>query len=127
MDFAGRAVGGGCVWSAIFMPNAIADALIESRQMPPPPWPYTDDTEMALSIVSTLRDYDGIDPDELAQSFALRYDPRREYGPAMHRLLPWIAAGGDWEEGAREFVQRARLVWKWRGNAGRPAGCVFRR
>ncbi len=86
-----------------FMPNTIANALIESRQMPPPPWPYTDDTEMALSLVSTLRDYDSVDPDELAQSFALRYDPRREYGPAMHRLLPWIAAGGDWEEGAQSL------------------------
>lgn len=81
-----------------FIDPFVAEDAIAARVVPPAPWPYTDDTEMALSIVSVLADADGIDPDELAQSFALHYDPRRGYGAAMHRLLPAFAAGGDWEK-----------------------------
>ena len=81
-----------------FIDPYIAEDAIEARVVPPAPWRYTDDTEMALSLVSVLADADGIDPDELAQSFARHYDPRRGYGAAMHRLLPQFAAGGDWEQ-----------------------------
>lgn len=81
-----------------FIDPYIAEDAIAARLVPEAPWPYTDDTEMALSVVSVLADSDGIDPDELAQSFALHYDPRRGYGPAMHRLLPQFAAGGVWQE-----------------------------
>lgn len=81
-----------------FIDPYVAEAAVAARLVPPAPWPYTDDTEMALSVVSVLADADGIDQDELAQSFALHYDPRRGYGPAMHRLLPQFGAGGDWEQ-----------------------------
>ncbi len=81
-----------------FIDPYLAQDAIAARVVPEAPWSYTDDTEMALSVVSVLADADGIDPDELAQSFALHYDPRRGYGAAMHHLLPQFAAGGDWEE-----------------------------
>ncbi len=67
-------------------PDLTAD-YIAARILPSPPWPYTDDTQMALSIVSMLRQHGAIDQDRLAESFAERYDPSRGYGPSMHRLL----------------------------------------
>lgn len=66
------------------------------------PWPYTDDTQMALSIVSILRQEGVINQDRLAQSFAERYDPSRGYGPSMHRLLRSLRAGKPWREVARD-------------------------
>lgn len=35
---------------------AVVKGLLPSRSLPPPPWRYTDDTEMALSLVAVLRD-----------------------------------------------------------------------
>lgn len=74
---------------------------IETRLLPSPPWPYTDDTEMALSIISSLLQTGSIDQDHLAVSFAARYNPSRGYGPSMHRLLNAIGAGAPWQELAR--------------------------
>ncbi len=73
---------------------------IAARILPPPPWSYTDDTQMALSIVSILRQYGAIEQDRLAESFAERYDPSRGYGPSMHRLLRAVRAGNPWKEAA---------------------------
>lgn len=66
-----------------------------------PPWPYTDDTQMALSIVETLRQHGAIEQDRLAASFADHYDPSRGYGPSMHYQLRSIRAGKAWREAAR--------------------------
>ena len=74
--------------------------LSEHTILPPPPWPYTDDTQMALSIVSILWQYGTIEQDRLAESFAERYDPSRGYGPAMHYLLRSFRAGSPWKETA---------------------------
>ncbi len=78
-----------------------AEAAIRERVDPKPPWPYTDDTLMALSVYESLRAVGGIDPDRLARSFADRYDGSRGYGPAMHRLLARIRDGGDWPAASR--------------------------
>jgi ADP-ribosylglycohydrolase len=59
---------------------------------------FTDDTNMALSVFATLRRYGKIDQDKLVEDFALRYDPRRKYGPAMHRMLGRVAEGENWRE-----------------------------
>jgi ADP-ribosylglycohydrolase len=75
----------------------IAERLIAMRALPAPPWRYTDDTEMALSVVANLRLHGGIEQDALARSFAERYDPSRGYGPAMHRLLARIRSGELWQ------------------------------
>lgn len=75
---------------------ALVEDRIERRALARAPWPYTDDTEMALSLVAVLAERGIIDQDELAQSFALHYDPGRGYGPAMHGLLPQYGGGGDW-------------------------------
>ena len=70
--------------------------LIEARTLPVAPWPYTDDTEMALSVVAVLQQANEIDQDQLAVSFASRYDMRRGYGPAMHGILPRMMIRGAW-------------------------------
>jgi ADP-ribosylglycohydrolase len=72
--------------------------LSSDAPLPVAPWPFTDDTNMALSIFSVLRQFGEIDQDKLALSFAQRYDYRRGYGPAMHRLLDNIGAGMPWHE-----------------------------
>lgn len=56
-------------------------------------WPWTDDTAMALDVLSVLLRHGEVDQDALAAAFAARYtaDPRRGYGPGMHRLLPQLA------------------------------------
>jgi ADP-ribosylglycohydrolase len=43
---------------------------IAARALPPPPWTYTDDTEMALSIVEGLQTEGEIDQDRLAERFS---------------------------------------------------------
>jgi ADP-ribosylglycohydrolase len=74
---------------------------IEQREIPPPPWHYTDDTQMALSIVSILRQYGEIDQQALALSFARHYEGHRGYGAAMHGALRRIGAGEPWEQVSR--------------------------
>ncbi len=81
-----------------FVHPTVLDLLLRERALPAPPWPYTDDTQMALSIVETLAARGAIDQDHLAQSFAQRYEPARGYGPAMHRLLRLIGSGASWRE-----------------------------
>jgi ADP-ribosylglycohydrolase len=72
------------------------ERLIALRALPAAPWRYSDDTEMALSIVTVLARHGEIDPHALAGSFAARYDPTRGYGPAMHDLLAQYRAGVSW-------------------------------
>jgi len=73
-------------------------SLLPRREVPPAPWFYTDDTEMALGIAEVLERCGGIDADELARVFAERYtsDPHRGYGGMAHRILTAIAAGAPW-------------------------------
>jgi ADP-ribosylglycohydrolase len=79
-----------------FVDYTVLEGLIEERAEPTAPWPYTDDTEMALSIVASLVEHERIDQDYLAREFAGRYDAGRGYGPAMHRILRRIGAGEPW-------------------------------
>ncbi|HEY6726267.1 MAG TPA: ADP-ribosylglycohydrolase family protein [Polyangiaceae bacterium] len=69
---------------------------IARREVPQTEWPYTDDTEMALSIVRVLLDHQCIEQDTLARLFAERMDSSRGYGPGAFGILSAIARGGDW-------------------------------
>ncbi|MGW4959126.1 ADP-ribosylglycohydrolase family protein [Nonomuraea sp. NPDC004186] len=66
------------------------------RLLPPGPWQWTDDTEMACSVYRVLADHGAIDQDKLAASFAHRHDFDRGYGPATNRMLRLVREGGDW-------------------------------
>ncbi|MFF9351759.1 ADP-ribosylglycohydrolase family protein [Streptomyces sp. NPDC014734] len=72
--------------------------LLKSRGLPPGPWQWTDDTEMASSVLVVLAGHGRIDQDALARSFAEHHDFDRGYGPAVNRLLRLVREGGDWRE-----------------------------
>ncbi|WP_459798880.1 ADP-ribosylglycohydrolase family protein [Herbidospora sp. RD11066] len=71
---------------------------LTARSLPPAPWQWTDDTEMACSVHDMLTEQGTIDPDHLAAAFAARHDFDRGYGPATNRLLRLVREGGDWRE-----------------------------
>jgi ADP-ribosylglycohydrolase len=84
-----------------FVPSNLS--ALRERRLPPAPWPWTDDTEMACSVIDALRLRGTVDQWELAQSFARRHDFDRGYGPAMNRLLRLVREGGDWQRLASEL------------------------
>jgi ADP-ribosylglycohydrolase len=79
-----------------FVPDERAVALVQARAEPGGTWRYTDDTEMALSIVDELGRAGAIDQDALALAFARRMDPARGYGAGAYRVLTAIDAGVSW-------------------------------
>ena len=88
-----------------FLPKEVAISLINQRSVPDPPWSFTDDTMMAISIVSTLEEHALIDQDCLATSFAEHYDVERDYGPSMHVLLARIKEGRRWQEESKTLFR----------------------
>ncbi|MGP9018132.1 ADP-ribosylglycohydrolase family protein [Streptomyces sp. BR1] len=72
--------------------------LLKRRELPAGRWQWTDDTEMACSVVAVLAASGRIDQDLLARSFAEHHDFDRGYGPAVNRMLRLIREGGDWRE-----------------------------
>jgi ADP-ribosylglycohydrolase len=94
---------GDALGETFFAAGSEIERRIEQRKVPPAPWRYTDDTEMALSIVETLWRYERIDQDELAQGFARRYHPWRGYGAGAHRLLISLQSGANWRTEASQM------------------------
>ncbi len=86
-----------------FIHPDLVEGLIAERALASRAWHYTDDSLMAMSVFSVLRQFGYIDQMALAQSFADRYDRTRGYGPAMHRLLWEIKCGEDWAERAQSL------------------------
>ncbi|MET9255284.1 ADP-ribosylglycohydrolase family protein [Streptomyces sp. NPDC048182] len=72
--------------------------LLGRRELPAGTWQWTDDTEMACSVVAVLAAHHRVDQDALAHSFAAHHDFDRGYGPAVNRLLRLVREGGDWRE-----------------------------
>ncbi len=70
--------------------------------VPPPVWEWTDDTEMACSLVWMLAESGRVEQDRLAEAFAERCEPNRGYGAGAFVILheirqgtPWRASAGD--------------------------------
>lgn len=74
--------------------------LARTAYEPPTDHPsmWTDDTQMALSIVEVLTSTGTIDQDELALCFGRRFKSRRGYGLSMLYLLPRLRRGEDWRQ-----------------------------
>jgi ADP-ribosylglycohydrolase len=87
---------GDALGSQFFVP--VNYPLLKRRELPPGCWQWTDDTEMACSVVAVLAAHHRIDQDALAHSFAHHHDFDRGYGPAVNRLLRLVREGGDWRE-----------------------------
>ncbi|MGW1468669.1 ADP-ribosylglycohydrolase family protein [Streptomyces sp. NPDC002308] len=94
---------GDALGSQFFVP--VNYPLLRSRTVPPGPWQWTDDTEMACSVVAVLAEHGRIDQDALAHSFAEHHDFDRGYGPAVNRMLRLVREGGDWQELAAGLFQ----------------------
>ncbi|MBO2460072.1 ADP-ribosylglycohydrolase family protein [Actinomadura violacea] len=71
--------------------------------VPPAPWEWSDDTEMACSVVDVLNRFGQIDQDALARSFADRFDVHRRYGAGALELLERIQGGDHWHRASREL------------------------
>ncbi|MFD3913333.1 ADP-ribosylglycohydrolase family protein [Streptomyces sp. NPDC058603] len=92
---------GDALGSQFFVPSNYP--LLKRRELPPGLWQWTDDTEMAASVLAVLAAHHRIDQDALALSFAAHHDFDRGYGPAVNRMLRLIREGGDWRELAAEL------------------------
>lgn len=97
-----------------FVNPDLVEGLIAERALATRTWNYTDDTLMAMSVFSLLRQVGSIDQPTLARSFSEHYEPTRGYGPAMHRLLWEIKCGEDWAE-------RAQSLFNGQGSFGNGA------
>jgi ADP-ribosylglycohydrolase len=83
---------GDALGAQYFVPGTVPGAVPGGR------WPWTDDTEMACSIVAELRDHGRLDQDWLAAAFAERYEPYRGYGGGAVVLLHQIRDGASWRD-----------------------------
>src|SRR6185437_15054363 len=104
-----------------------AIGLIANSEVSAGPWFHTDDTEMAISIVATLKSHGYIDQDVLAKRFARRFerDPDRGYGKMTRIQMREIMAGAKWREtAANAFGEQGS---KGNGSAMRvaPLGAYF--
>jgi ADP-ribosylglycohydrolase len=84
-----------------FLPvaNRGLDPLAEN---PPGQWKWSDDTEMACSVVDMLIRDGRIDQEPLATDFAARMDIRRRYGAGTLELLEKVRNGVHWRVAAAE-------------------------
>ena len=89
---------GDALGSRFFVPSNYP--LVKRRELPPGTWQWSDDTEMACSVLAVLAAHDRVDQDALARSFAEHYDVDRGYGRAVGLLLRLIGEVGDWREPA---------------------------
>jgi ADP-ribosylglycohydrolase len=89
---------GDALGETCFLPENWNALLEDPRATARGPWPYTDDTSMALGIFEVLGEFGRIDQDALARRFAARYRaaPWRGYGAGAHRLLAQVLGGTDW-------------------------------
>ena len=72
---------------------------IPTRTLPDEQWNFTDDTNMALSIYSILRQFGEIKQDELAHSFIKHFDKERGYGYGATNVFAKLVLGqGHWKE-----------------------------
>lgn len=78
---------------------------LTGRELPPGPWQWTDDTEMAASVYAEVVRGGAVDADRLASSFARHHDFDRGYGPATGRMLRLVREGGDWRSLAAELFE----------------------
>jgi ADP-ribosylglycohydrolase len=107
--------------------DAPPDVLVAERRLPPAPWRCTDDTVMALAIVSTLTDHGRIDQDALATQFAQRFaaETERGYGAVAYWLLHQLGQGRPWREVSREIFSGEGSLGNGAAMRVAPLGAFF--
>lgn len=101
------------------------ESMVQKRILPSPLWEYTDDTQMALSIIEVLRQFKVIDQDALANSFAKHFERKRGYGPAMYRLIPQLQAGAPWNRAAQSLFNGQGSYGNGSAMRAAPVGAFF--
>lgn len=98
----GLSVGDAFGQGFFFVTPVTANNRLEERFIPPPPWFFTDDTVMAVSITHCLQQHGRIVPDWLANAFAKEYarESDRGYGGTARGILQAIGEGVTWQEAA---------------------------
>jgi poly(ADP-ribose) glycohydrolase ARH3 len=86
---------------------------------------YTDDTQMAVALATSLVECGRVDAGHASVMYARFYEPWRGYGGAAHRVLRLLADGGDYRgTGRLEFPEGSF------GNGGAmriaPVGLAYR-
>src|SRR5262245_46547443 len=76
------------------------EKVVAQQTLAPAPWPWTDDTAMAVSLVENLCRFAAVAQDDLATRFGRRYlqDPERGYGSRAQDILEAIGQGRPWGE-----------------------------
>jgi ADP-ribosylglycohydrolase len=108
-------------------PAESARRVAERRLSARIPWPWTDDTAMALSIVEVLGRRGTMDPDELAAAFARRWaaDPHRGYGQGAFNLLTRVAHGAPWRAEAQRMFSGTGSMGNGAAMRAAPIGAYF--
>ena len=97
----GVSIGDGLGDFYLYAMNPIEEK-IRARLVPPAPWLYTDDTDMALAVAEVLGRGGGIDREQLAAAFVRRYrGTRRDYGRTTCGILDAMIAGTPWRVAAQ--------------------------
>ena len=110
-----------------FGAHELVQPWVEQRVVPRAPWAYTDDTEMALSVVQVLEDHGHVDPDALAGLFAKRYrrDKNRGYGGTAHDILWKLGLGLPWREVSAEVFEGQGSMGNGAAMRVAPLGAYF--
>ncbi|WP_208721128.1 ADP-ribosylglycohydrolase family protein [Corallococcus aberystwythensis] len=110
-----------------FGAHELVQPWVAERILPRAPWAYTDDTEMALSVVQVLEDHGHVDPDALADLFAKRYrrDKNRGYGGTAHDILWKLGLGLPWREVSGEVFEGQGSMGNGAAMRVAPLGAYF--
>ncbi|GAB4417123.1 MAG: ADP-ribosylglycohydrolase family protein [Anaerolineae bacterium] len=83
---------------SLSVPAPVLARVLTARRLPAPPWYFSDNTNMALSVYHVLSRHAGIEQDRLARSLAEHYDRARGYSLGMRSLLPALRQGASWRK-----------------------------
>jgi ADP-ribosylglycohydrolase len=115
---------GDALGAQYFVPgNSAAD--LRAGRLPAGVWQWTDDTEMACSVVAELRERGRIDRDALAVAFAERCEPYRGYGGGAVVILHEIREGRPWREAAKAAFDGAGSLGNGAAMRVAPLGAYF--
>ncbi len=102
------------------------EAYLETNELPPGPWWYSDDSEQALGIFGILKEHGEINQDALAAELTRRYvrEPMRGYGNGARRYFASMELGMTWQASAQHTFKGGSMG---NGSAMRiaPLGAFF--
>ncbi|UFS95390.1 ADP-ribosylglycohydrolase family protein [Nocardia huaxiensis] len=98
---------------------------LRAGNVSPGPWTWTDDTEMACTVVAELLGHGEIEQDRLAMAFARRFEPHRDYGFTAVDILRRIRDGVHWREAAGAVFDRQGSCGNGAAMRVAPLGAFF--